>query len=246
MTLRGRLWAAVLACGGPGQAALSHRTAAAEWDLTSHARVIDVTTLAESRSRTGIRVHRGTTLNPLTDVVRQPDGLPVTTAMRALQDLADGEPRLLRRACRKAHFHDLLDTRQIREGARGAKRLRAELALLARSEPQLTRSELEERFLDLVAEAGLAPPQTNTLVEGFECDFVWRAERLIVETDGRDAHLNAMSFEDDRARDATLVASGWRVIRFTWRQIVAEPERVVAVLRAAGLAGGSPGRRCAA
>jgi hypothetical protein len=33
LTPRGWRWAAVLACGGPGAAALSHRSAAAVWDL---------------------------------------------------------------------------------------------------------------------------------------------------------------------------------------------------------------------
>jgi very-short-patch-repair endonuclease len=34
------------------------------------------------------------------------------------------------------------------------------------------------------------------------------------------------AFERDRARDAGLTALGWRVVRFTYRQVVREPERV--------------------
>ncbi|HEV7364051.1 MAG TPA: type IV toxin-antitoxin system AbiEi family antitoxin domain-containing protein, partial [Solirubrobacteraceae bacterium] len=34
VAFRGQLWAAVLACGGIDAAALSHRTAAAVWDLS--------------------------------------------------------------------------------------------------------------------------------------------------------------------------------------------------------------------
>ena len=33
LTPRARLWAAILACGGPGVAVIGHRTAAALWDL---------------------------------------------------------------------------------------------------------------------------------------------------------------------------------------------------------------------
>jgi very-short-patch-repair endonuclease len=41
---------------------------------------------------------------------------------------------------------------------------------------------------------------------------VWRARP------GTHGHRRA--FESDRARDARLVAGGYRVLRFTWRQVV--------------------------
>ena len=83
----------------------------------------------------------------------------------------------------------------------------------------MTRSELEERFLDEVAGAGLPRPRVNARVEGLEVDFVWRDQRLIAETDGAATHLTPTAFEADRRRDATLVTAGWRVVRFTWRQV---------------------------
>ena len=39
------------------------------------------------------------------------------------------------------------------------------------------------------------------------------------------------SLERDRRRDQQLTAAGWRVVRFTWRQVVDEPDVVVATLR---------------
>ena len=57
-------------------------------------------------------------------------------------------------------------------------------------------------------------------------DFLWRDRRLIVETDGRATHGTPLAFERDRARDGTLVLAGYRVVRFTYRQIVYEPEKV--------------------
>jgi very-short-patch-repair endonuclease len=42
----------------------------------------------------------------------------------------------------------------------------------------------------------------------------------VVETDGWSAHGHRRAFESDRARDAQLVAAGYRVLRFTWRQVV--------------------------
>ena len=68
--------------------------------------------------------------------------------------------------------------------------------------------------------------------EQFRVDLLWRQQRLIVETDGRDVHTTRQAFERDRERDQRLMLAGWRVVRFTWRQLTREPERVAATLRA--------------
>jgi hypothetical protein len=57
------------------------------------------------------------------------------------------------------------------------------------SGPTLTASELEEAFLALCRDAGLRTPEVNvwmTLSDGsaIKVDFLWRRERLVVETDG--------------------------------------------------------------
>ena len=67
-------------------------------------------------------------------------------------------------------------------------------------------------------------------VAGYEVDFLWRDHKLVVEVDGFAYHATRTAFERDRARDATLQAAGYRVIRLTWRQIAAEPHAVVARL----------------
>jgi very-short-patch-repair endonuclease len=54
----------------------------------------------------------------------------------------------------------------------------------------------------------------------------------VVETDGHDAHSGRESIEHDRRREAKLVAAGYEVIRFTWRQVADEPAEVIAALRA--------------
>jgi very-short-patch-repair endonuclease len=51
-----------------------------------------------------------------------------------------------------------------------------------------------------------------------------------VGLDGRDGHLNAHAFESDRARDRSLQAAGWRVVRVTWRQLREEPREIAAHL----------------
>jgi hypothetical protein len=94
-----------------------------------------------------------------------------------------------------------------------------------------TRSELERVFQDLCEEHAIAPPTVNAARGLFELDFQWLDKRVIAETDGRDVHTTRAAFERDRARDAWLTARGYRVVRFTWRQVTREPAKVASVLR---------------
>ena len=69
------------------------------------------------------------------------------------------------------------------------------------------------------------------MVEGHERDFVWPEQRLIVETDGWQAHGTRQAFENDRLRDAHLIAAGWRPLRLTWKRLTNEPAEVADLLR---------------
>jgi hypothetical protein len=239
LTGRGRMWAAVLACGGVNVAVLSHRTAAAAWDLSPlPTGKLDVTTMRRSAPTAKLRVHEGHTLDLLDDVVHQPDGLPVTTVARTLVDLAGTlTAQQLERTCHRAEILRRLDVGEVERllagtRRRGASALRAALATLTRADPDITRSELEERFLALVAAAGLPRPVVNARVARYEVDFLWREQSLIVETDGAATHLTPGAFERDRRKDAALQVAGFRVVRFTWRQITEDGRRVVDVVRA--------------
>jgi len=83
---------------------------------------------------------------------------------------------------------------------------------------------------DLCDGHGICRPEVNVHVEGAEVDLFWRAARLIVETDGHETHGTRMAFERDRARDARFTALGYRVVRFTHRQITNEPRSIAATL----------------
>src|SRR5690348_10726379 len=96
-----------------------------------------------------------------------------------------------------------------------------------------TRSWSERRPLSLIREAGLPVPLTNRQLHGFQVDAVWPDVKLVVEVDGYEFHRDRASFENDRARDAMLVAAGYRVIRFTATQL---DELVVITRLAAALA----------
>src|SRR4051812_13970259 len=150
-TRRARLWAAVLACGGPEAAAISHRSAAAVWELVAMpSGRVDVTTLRESRSTNPIRVHRTGTLQPEDVTTRH--GLPLTTPTRTLIDLADVlTPHRLERACHRAEIQRLLDAAALRSRladlpGRRTRALEAALDSLGAG-PQVTRRQLEERML---------------------------------------------------------------------------------------------------
>jgi REase_MTES_1575 len=232
----GHLLAATLTFGD--DAVVSHRSAGAHLGLCSvPAGDVDVTVPRRGLSeRDGIRIHVVRSLDPA-DVTMH-GGVPCTTWARALLDMAeDTTDRLLRRAIEQAQILRIYDQRKIDDvldranGRRGAGRLKRVIADVRGDEPPRLNRELERRFLELITDAGLPEPVVNGLVEGFEVDFHWPAQKLIVETDGRETHATPIAFERDRERDLVLEAADWRVIRLTWRQVTEDPERVVALLR---------------
>ena len=224
--------AAVLACGRG--AVLSHRSAGALWRLTSAEGdgVVHVSVMSSgTRRRRGIQVHRTSTLRRR-DVTRV-QGIPVTNVPRTLLDLATMlESATWERAFveaqvrRLVHAQDMLDVLERHPRHAGAPLMRSVLA----TDPALTRSEAERRLLKMLRAARLPNAVVNSRVAGYEVDFLWPAERLIVEVDGYAFHSTRTAFERDRLRDADLQARGYRVIRVTWRQLVDESEAVLARL----------------
>ena len=96
-------------------------------------------------------------------------------------------------------------------------------------------SDLERRFTRLLRRAGLPEPERQVLLGAAaligRVDFVFRSARLIVEVDGRLGHSQLLDFEDDRRRDQRAMVAGFRVVRFTYRQVSERPDEVVRVLR---------------
>jgi very-short-patch-repair endonuclease len=224
-----REMAAVLACGET--AVLSHRSAAALWGLHRAWLGPPEVTVVEgsSRGKTGVRVYRTTRLDPRE--TRRREGVPVTAPARTLLDIAAlVSPRDLARAVEQAQVLRLVrpDTIDLRRGRPGAPALKAVLNL--HHQPSLTRSEAEQRLLELVRIARLPAPETNQPLLGYEVDFLWRAQKLVVEVDGFAFHSTRQAFERDRRRDAHLQAAGYRVIRFSYVQILEQPDAIIACL----------------
>jgi very-short-patch-repair endonuclease len=239
-----RIMAAVLASSGGRGAArdgavVSHHTAGWLWPLPglmpgSPTEPVDVLVPGMARGRRpGVRAHRAGRLDP--DENTRLEGIPLTTPARTLLDLAGGMTareleRLVAHADRAGLVRQEELTRLVERHPRhrGAPILRGILAV--EGGPQLTRSEAEAELLALIRRGRLAPPAVNARVAGYEVDFLWRAERLVVEVDGFAFHASAAAFERDRRRDAALTAAGFRVFRVTWRQLAQEPELVLVVV----------------
>jgi very-short-patch-repair endonuclease len=224
-----RAMAAVLACR-PG-AALSHRSAAALWELgVAWGDAVEVTAAVEHRCD-GVIAHQSRSLTAEHITVRA--GIPVTTVARTLIDLADVlADRALARAVNEAQVRYRVQLDALLKdapGRRGAARLRA---ILERSAGAPTRSALEDMFLALIDRAALARPEVNQRVAGYEVDMLWRRQRLIVELDGRRFHDHPRAFERDRERDADLAAAGFTVVRVTWQRLLRQPLREAQRLRA--------------
>ena len=238
LTVEGRWMAAVLA--GGDDAVLSHGSAAAAWDLRpvgTGAIHLTVPGDAGRRRRAGIRVHRCGTLEA-SDTTTHHE-IPITAPARTLIDLAatlKGRPleQALDRAeqLRLVDFADLAARVEARPGRPGSPALQAMLSRYSAGST-FTRSELEERFLALCDDHGLPRPETNTRIEGIECDFAWWDARLVVEVDGYAYHRSPSAFEDDRERDVTLSLAGWQVLRFTWAQLTRRPAWVARAVRLA-------------
>jgi hypothetical protein len=234
--------AALLACcsvhagTAAPDAAVSHLSAAGLWRMLPPADgPVHVSLLTGNgrKRRAGIVIHRPPSLCP--DELTQRSGIWVTRPARTLRDLRrTAPPALSQRALRKA-----LDLRLVSDAEN-------------RDRSDLTRSELERMFLALCRRHRLPVPEVNARVTvrprrpasrssagagsarpvTYEVDFLWRDARLIVEADGFRHHGHREAFEADRARDAALHALGFRVLRFTYRQVRESPHEVAMTLRA--------------
>lgn len=233
--------AAVLAAG-PG-AVLSHRKAAALHGLLScHRANVEVTVPGRlGRTHPGIDVHRSKTLTG--DDCTVVNNIPCTTVARTLLDLADvSDRRRLERAFDQAEVLEVFDLHAIQDQlARNSTRSAACKATAVLEEHYIgstpAESELEEGFLALCRTFGLPQPEVQqwlSLPDGgppIRADFLWREQRVVVETDGEKYHGTAQRSRKDARNDQRLTVHGFRPIRTGWRQIFYRPAELDATLR---------------
>jgi very-short-patch-repair endonuclease len=222
--------AAVLACGEG--AALSHASGAALYGMLDEDPGPPHVTVPTGRhpQHPGIRVHRR---RQMLEVVRR-ENIPAVSPLAVLLDLAPSRSfEALDRLVNATDKIGLLDPEAALDqlatlpGRRGLRKLHHVL-----STHRVTDSGLERRFLALVDDAGLRPPDTQITLCGFRVDFVWPELGLVVETDGLTYHRTASQQARDRVRDQRLTAAGYTCLRFTNAQVRRDPRSVVATLRA--------------
>lgn len=160
-------------------------------------------------------------------------GIPTTSPARTIRDCAPSlDAEQLKSLLRRAE-HDGLDLTTLTRPGNPAN-LKAALDRYVIGSG-LTANELEARFYELCASAGLPRPEIQARLTGRRrIDFVWRDIGLIVETDGRRSHDSHIAFTDDRTRDRHhFLTTGFVTLRFTWFEVEHEPELVAAQLIAA-------------
>jgi predicted transcriptional regulator of viral defense system len=238
LTREGRWLAAVLAVGSG--AVLSHRDAAGLHDLrpANHERIDVTTTQRGRRNQPRIRVHHTAELHPLDVTTRR--GVPVTSVARTIVDLASVVPKdSLAKAINEAERQHAFDLTAVEEAlartrtrnGTGHAKLRAVLVEAAADGLDVTRSELEDRFLALLQRHGLPRPKTNVWVGPHEVDALWPTHRLAVELDGWASHHTRRAFQHDRTKANALQAKGLRVLRYTYGDVVRRPAEVAGEVR---------------
>lgn len=245
LTIEGR-WLAAVKAAGPG-AVLSHGPAGQHLGIVPRSERFALHVSLGDRARRspqGVVVHRPRNLADRDTTSRLL--IPTTSPTRTVWDLAGHvSPLQVGRAFERAEARDLLSRPRLTEllGAspsrRGAGTIRRLLAdrPLPRAE---VRSWLEELLREICVDAALPLPAVNVPLLGYEVDFLWQAERLVVEADGGD-HLARTQRDSDNERDARLARAGYLVRRFTDRAMTRRAAVAAEVLEI--LAERRPGRR---
>jgi very-short-patch-repair endonuclease len=63
-------------------------------------------------------------------------------------------------------------------------------------------------------------------------DVAFPNARLAIEVDGYAYHSDQLRFQHDRTRQNALIRAGWRVLRFTWADLIERPNKVIAEITA--------------
>lgn len=224
-------------------ATISHEDAALMWGIelatTPDRRHVTVGRNRSRRSHPGTRVHRAD-VDPDDRVER--DGVWVTGILRTLLDLCRSRPIaeavvVLDSALRlgRVSVEELTGALRDLPAGRGRDRVARALLLI---DPR-SGSVLETLCRVLLHQAGLCPDESQLVVRDSKgqwigrVDFAWPTARLIVEADGFAFHADRKSFRADRRRGNALVLEGWKVLHFSWEDVLDHPDEVVAAVRTA-------------
>ena len=164
-------------------------------------------------------------------------GVPVTSPARTIVDCAGSDPRHLPALIEQAAVLRLLDIAaidRVLDGPRrrGTRRLLRVIEPWRRYRPGIKiRSRMEAKLLPLLTEAALPIPETNARLrvgaKTYEVDFLWRRQKLVVETDGGRFHDNPAAGSRDSDRNHALAGAGYRIPRLGWEDLCDRPDEVM-------------------
>ena len=169
------------------------------------------------------------------------DGIPHTNAARTLLDIASRLTRPhLDRCLQYACHQELTTAKEVddliqlvrRRGRPGIRRL-LPLVEVALDLPALE-SWLEHHLHWLIEHSSLPQPTWQSPIElpdrTYRPDAIWPAERLIVEADGYATHATRRDLQRDAERRNRLELAGYRVLVFTYDDIVGRPTYTIAMI----------------
>lgn len=237
-TWESRVMAAQLWAGD--DALLSHRTAAAIWQLEGIPAQIMEVTIPGSKKTAGVEVHR---IRGSRTPSRSLNGFRVTGVERTLLDLCSVLPprqcgkglddALRRRITTLDRLRRMCDESPGRSGCRTLRQLLA----LRDDRDGRTASQLETRLLRIlkrIREERFVP-QYRVDVSGhtYYIDFAFPQQKVGVEGHSIKWHLGEEQFKSDVRRDRRLSLLGWTILYFCRDDVWFDPQGVEADVREA-------------
>lgn len=176
-----------------------------------------------------------------TSQVTSIDGIPCTSLARTAIDISCGQP--IARAVialdaarrRGVSVRELIEARTAASGRRG-------VAVVDRAIDRCSasaESPLESMSRITLEDRGVRKPELQTWLSGasgrrYRVDFYWRAEGLVGEADGIAKYNGRLEeLKAEKSREDDLRLAGFGVVRWTWPELVGNPELVVARVRSA-------------
>jgi very-short-patch-repair endonuclease len=223
---------------------LSHASAGAAWGFWSDSNAFAVVTrpgFGGPRRHGSVLVFRSRTVDGYRTTLH---GIPITTVERTLLDLAaHASTRAAARGLREAIRLRLTSVERLAEVLgnhprhRGKRPLASALARYSGLPLERARSGAEVRALELLRDAGFAPPRLNVRIAGEEADLSWPRQRLIVEIDGGPFHLDR---GEDFRKQSIWELAGWHVSRIPADRLDDDPPALVRLATALDVPKTSP------
>ena len=231
------LWVAVLRTGG----VLSHATAAHLWGMLDESpdrTHVTVRPARRLRTRPNIALHR---LDVQAKAITVHWQYPVTTRVWTALDHLCGLP--FAEACSFADralqqrwlTHRDIERRLADWPRRWGNSVLTRIAAVTGKGAEAESERLLHQLLRTAGFTGWVAQYAVYVAGRFlgRTDVAFPDARLAIEVDGWAYHSQPERFQRDRSRQNSLVAAGWTVLRFTWRDLTERPDHVIALIKAA-------------